>query len=211
VELLCTGACDDDQYLKPDGCCAENPCDACPDGLVCIDDSLNGGKFCLDCSCGACDRDDNTCCRINAKGNNCVSNNGFADNKDCSLQDNFFPSIVGDGNFCSGVELKRSLISKNSCGCKPNSASPCIYDPSDNGNEQCLLCRATDLLDSVARVNNQCDSCVVCLSTPPTCSNNLQKCLQDAASDTAAAKACIANLDDTCRSGCDNVCKKISA
>ena len=60
----CKGSCTDDPekpYLTPKCDCVADPCNACPDGTVCIDDDPND-IYCLDCTCGACDLEGDSCC-----------------------------------------------------------------------------------------------------------------------------------------------------
>ena len=57
--------CPEDQYRKPDGTCTTtgDPCEACPLDMVCIDNT-EMEKVCLDCSCGFCDQDGASCCKL---------------------------------------------------------------------------------------------------------------------------------------------------
>lgn len=56
--------CEEDEVMSPDCTCipASDPCAACPEEYICIEDSVNGGFFCLDCACGACNSLGESCC-----------------------------------------------------------------------------------------------------------------------------------------------------
>lgn len=56
--------CDEGQVMSPDCDCIPDtdPCSACPTEYACVEDSVNGGVFCLDCACGACNSLGDSCC-----------------------------------------------------------------------------------------------------------------------------------------------------
>jgi hypothetical protein len=94
--------------------------------------------------------------------------------KECKLQENFFPAFISSGNACSCVELSTSTATPNGCGCsKPSESAPCTtYDPSvalllSNADESCFICTIMDL------VNELCPYCKMCFASKNSCINDI--------------------------------------
>ena len=89
-------ACPVGQYMMMDCGCSTNPCDACPPGTQC--QNVPGyPALCVDCTCGACDAGDQSCCDYNGQ-NNCKAN-PKAQNTECNLQNGWFSCK------CEAIEL----------------------------------------------------------------------------------------------------------
>jgi len=147
-----------------DGCVA--PADSCPPGTS----YFPASGVCQTCNCGFCPeknkRNDGweECCEMNAHGNNCKPPGGNSSLKGCNFAktDLFYPGYSDQsGNVCSGVEVKLGAQVPVGCGCKPNAAAPCTYDPS-NPN-RCFVCSVEDLADLSAGENSYCSGCRACL------------------------------------------------
>lgn len=119
------------------------------------------------------------------------------DSAQCNLQNDFFSFLSGSGNVCSGNEFKD--IVKNACGCKPNSASPCVYEKAG-----CSICTAQDFFNG----DEDCNACRSCLED---CSSNTDTTIEDCFDEAATYldfADCFETIDTSCRSGCDNDCTK---
>lgn len=185
--------CPEGSMMKPDCTCTalEDPCDACPSGTYC---QTSPTLLCIDCNCGFCDGSSIECCEFNDV-NNCRA--GPGDQQECIMQNNMFPAFGGSGNVCGGVEISRTAV-PNGCGCKPNSHSPCTYNP-DWGTEEdkCFLCTAVDLALGV------CDTCKECIAG---CNN--ASCM-NTAQTADEFMSCLKNVkDDECRANCHYQCMK---
>lgn len=157
------GSCPEGSMMKTDCTCTapEDPCSACPFDTYC---QLSSTLMCIDCTCGFCDSKESDCCEFNGV-NNCKSAGGAADNKECTMQNDFFPAFEGAGNLCGGVEIFRTAV-PNGCGCKPNSDSPCTYNKEwGEKPNKCFLCTANDL--SIQNVSQNVTEEVACLLRRP--------------------------------------------
>ena len=152
-----------------DGCVA--PADSCPPGTS----YFPASGVCQTCNCGFCpEKNKRTdgweeCCEMNAHGNNCKPPGGNSSLKGCNFAktDLFYPGYSDQsGNVCSGVEVKLGAQIPVGCGCKPNAAAPCTYDPS-NPN-RCFVCSVEDLADLSAGTNSYCSGCRACLKAKCT-------------------------------------------
>jgi hypothetical protein len=231
-----TASCLAGQYMNVDCSCSTNPCDACPPGTLC-QNQPGYPLLCLDCTCGACDADNNSCCDFNER-NNCKANSK-ASNTECNLQNGWFSckfktwgdeghdcllflciflptiplflqflAIDGTGNTCSGVEISLHAT-PNGCGCQPSETEPCTYNPAERSlDDWCYVCNADELVRGNTSGSDPCDVCKACLS-------NCHSCVEGASS-TAGMMTCLAsdamntgNSDPECRENCSNVCTKI--
>ena len=157
------GSCPEGSMMKTDCTCTapEDPCSACPFDTYC---QLSSTLMCIDCTCGFCNSKESDCCEFNGV-NNCKSAGGAADNKECTIQNDFFPAFEGAGNLCGGVEIFRTAV-PNGCGCKPNSDSPCTYNKEwGEKPNKCFLCTANDL--SIQNVSQNVTEEVACLLRRP--------------------------------------------
>eukprot|EP00179_Madagascaria_erythrocladioides_P000609 CAMPEP_0198309872 /NCGR_PEP_ID=MMETSP1450-20131203/2114_1 /TAXON_ID=753684 ORGANISM="Madagascaria erythrocladiodes, Strain CCMP3234" /NCGR_SAMPLE_ID=MMETSP1450 /ASSEMBLY_ACC=CAM_ASM_001115 /LENGTH=427 /DNA_ID=CAMNT_0044012653 /DNA_START=231 /DNA_END=1514 /DNA_ORIENTATION=- len=157
-DCACKKECEPGYYLRSSETeckCVADPCDACPEGSVCLMDKA-GQPVCRKCGCGFCDSMSNACCEVNAAGNNCKPPGGGRD--ECLLQKDNFPAFFGEsGDACSGVEVS-ATATENGCGCKPNSMVPCTFSA---GNDSCFVCRADELNDPA------CAACKACVDQCP--------------------------------------------
>ena len=185
--------CAEGTMMKPDCTCTVpgNPCDACPDSTYC---QTSPTLMCIDCNCGFCDSGGSECCDFNGV-NNCKT--GPGNNKDCGMNNDFFPAFMGSGNVCGGVEISRTAV-PNGCGCKPKSASPCTYSPKWGETvEKCFICTALDLSLGA------CESCKDCVAG---CSNG--DCMASAKTSEDFV-ACLDSINDAeCRASCHHSCMK---
>ena len=135
----CTVTCGENEYLTPNCTCSDDPCDACPTGLDCIEAGMGMDKqiFCLDCECGFCRPDTNmtNCCAFNDQNNCNARMMGGLDQ--CQYMDNYWPSFMTEsGQICGGVEISETATEEG-CGCKPSSTTLCTYEAE---TDPCFVC-----------------------------------------------------------------------
>ena len=211
----CPNSCPEDQYLTQDCTCSSDECDACPDGTRCQKkDAANGiPAMCIDCECGFCNYSNESCCSVNARGNNCKAD---TNDRECLLQNGYFPGWGGSGDSCSGVEVS-ATATPNGCGCQPTWSSPCTFDTSGRSDDdKCFITRADELLDTkitemaaASRTDAQ-ESSIQC----QTCMANLASCVNDEGQeDVHAMQSCIGKLKgkngSAARAACSSVCQKL--
>lgn len=145
--------------------CVE-PSEACPPGT----NWFSASGVCQTCNCGFCPQREarkdgwEECCEINGGGNNCKPPGGNSSLKGCNFakSDTFYPGYSDQsGNVCSGVEVKNGAQVPVGCGCKPSSAAPCTYDPTNP--DRCFICTVEDLSDRSSGANSPCSGCRACL------------------------------------------------
>lgn len=202
-----TGSCNQTgYYVTPTGCCSTNPCDACPMGFPCLcsngaKDCEPGLKICVDCECGFCDSvipNQTACCEFNGQ-NNC-KDEPTAENLQCNLQNDFYPSFPGSGSVCTGVEISDTAI-ENGCGCQPNQFTPCTFDTG-----ACTVCTAEDLVSVAINASATiCKDCFNCIAA--NCS--LTACMTAAKNTTAMIDCYNERRFNVCCGNCTNTCKKL--
>ena len=130
-----------DEFIVSDGTtcsCSTDPCDACPDGSVCIPPGTGEtATSCIDCNCGFCKSNDEPCCEPNKEvdANNCKST-GQASS--CTLKN--FVGFTSSGNSCQGEEGNEASV-EFGCGCVPANDDVCAIVPNGEG---CFVCRKDD-------------------------------------------------------------------
>lgn len=114
---------------------------------------------------------------------------------ECLLESHFFAAIAGSGSSC-GSDIHMGVTSiPPGCGCNPNRAAPCTYDPSlQHSDLSCFMCTAKDLSDGV------CPGCSLCLGSVNNCINTSQTEEQ--------YKSCLALMSESDRNNCHDMCTK---
>ena len=157
-------------------------------------------------------RQERPCCESNGQGN-CKA---ASSRKECKMQNQFFANFPGTGNVCAGAEITHNSV-PSGCGCSPNSATACAYDPNDRSKPgKCSICTAMDLSPTeplspgVASVQDaSCGSCKSCLAACPFkagAKNTTPDCFAYAA-DVHAIEDCLNDIDESCRSSCTQCTK----
>ena len=133
--------CPLDEFMVSDGAtcsCSTDPCDACPNGSVCIPPGRGEtATTCVDCECGFCKTNDEPCCEPNKEvdANNCKST-GQASS--CTLKN--FVGFTSSGNSCQGEEGNAASVDFG-CGCVPANDDVCAIVPK---GDDCFVCRKDD-------------------------------------------------------------------
>jgi len=176
--------CPYNSYVTSDCTCSDptNPCSACPSGTRC---QLEPVLMCIDCQCGFCGAESDTCCQ--SGGATCSLINP---SEKCLLDNNFFASVTGGaGASVCDFQTSQTKVTAvpNGCGCTPNNAMPCTYDPGlQDPDVKCFQCTSKDIVSGV------CPGCKSCLSAHDDCINSstteeqLSLCLALIANDKRA-------------------------
>mmetsp|Transcript_231 Transcript_231/g.341 ORF Transcript_231/g.341 Transcript_231/m.341 type:complete len:704 (-) Transcript_231:190-2301(-) len=200
-----------------DNCgCSSDECSACPVGTHCQPSDASKGipVLCLDCTCGFCDKKGESCCEINARGNNCKS---ATNKKECNLQNGFFPGFPGTGNACSGVEVS-ATATPNGCGCHPNRDTPCTYDRSDQDpKNMCFIMNSNDILEGTidsyqGEDQAKAADCKNCILTECADQSDIGCVTSDSTISVDDMQACMGDLKakgnrDQCLAKCSERCQ----
>lgn len=164
-----------------------DPRSACPIETRCQTSPI---LMCIDCECGLCGKDNDSCCQSNGS-NECA----LIGNSECILDNSFFAAVAGTGSSCANSINVGVTGMPPECGCNPDRAAPCTYDGSQKQPDlSCFLCNANDL------AAGQCPACNLCLSNANSCINS---------SLTAAQyQSCLALISAVDRKGCNGSCTK---
>jgi hypothetical protein len=119
----------------------------------------------------------------------------LADYLHCSIENNFFAAIAGTGTVCnSNVNISAAAV-PSGCGCQPNNAAPCTYNPDLKDSEvSCFLCSSIDLASGV------CPGCNSCLSA-------YNNCIDEATTEEQYS-FCLSQIGDEDRANCHDMCLK---
>jgi len=113
----------------------------------------------------------------------------------CSIETNFFAAIAGTGTVCGGNVNIGVTVVPGGCGCQPNNAAPCTYNPDIKTLElSCFLCTSEDLAGGV------CPGCNDCLLAHNSCIN--------AATTEEEYSLCLSQIGDEGRTDCHDSCLK---
>jgi len=191
--------CPDGTYVMESCECSpvSDPCGACPIGTRCQQPRDGVPLLCIACECGFCAAAEDSCCEVNAHGNNCKD---ATNAKECNLQNDFYPTFIGSGNSCAGVEVVHNIPS--GCGCVPSRETSCAYDPSEQTlDSRCYVCDNDDLLIAHNDEDHTCYDCRICMKTCDACVG-ASKSLED------MAKCMRSKPMEDCRKSCVDKCLK---
>ena len=97
------------------------------------------------------------------------------------------------------MDLLALTAVSNGCGCRPESTTPCVYNPdwASEDDTKCFICTTADL------ALGACPTCQSCISS---CANGECMLTANTAKEFAA---CLGSIeDDECRSNCHHQCLK---
>jgi len=194
-----TEPCPEGTYVTETCDCSpvHDPCAACPSGTRCQKPKGGVPLLCIACECGFCAAAEHSCCEVNAHGNNCKD---ATNAKECNLQNDFYPTFIGSGNACAGVEVVHNVPS--GCGCVPSRETSCAYDPSEQSlDSRCYVCDNDDLLIARNDEDHPCYECRICMKTCGACIG-AAKSLEDMATCMRSK-----SMGD-CRKTCGDKCLK---